>query len=101
MPNLQKHKIELGSKEHADLRQKRAKLDGTDVASKRLFIGRLPLTVNASDLRLALGAGVCFIHWLLDRKTNLVRRRTHLFCYTHSNKHAAERALVLFLVVLV
>merc|ERR1712217_467518 len=38
---------------------------------KRIFLGRLPLVIDASTIRKALGDGVEFIHWIPDKTTGL------------------------------
>jgi len=40
-------------------------------ASKRIFVGNLPLVINASIIRDLLGEGVEFIHWIPDRESGL------------------------------
>mmetsp|Transcript_9409 Transcript_9409/g.15196 ORF Transcript_9409/g.15196 Transcript_9409/m.15196 type:complete len:523 (+) Transcript_9409:53-1621(+) len=49
---------------------KRAKHEGKP-PSERIFVGNLPLVIDASTLRSTLGPGVAFIHWIPDRKTGL------------------------------
>lgn len=39
--------------------------------STRLFLGKLPLLVSASQIQEALGEGVKLIHWLVDHKSKL------------------------------
>jgi len=49
---------------------KRAKHSARD-PSDRLFVGNLPLVINATQIKEALGAGVEMIHWIKDRNTDL------------------------------
>ena len=39
--------------------------------SSRLFVGKIPLVIDATKLKNALGGGVKLIHWLADKKTGL------------------------------
>lgn len=39
--------------------------------SQRLFVGNLPLVIDSSTVRNALGSGVRYIHWIPDRTTGL------------------------------
>jgi hypothetical protein len=39
--------------------------------SDRLFVGKMPLLVDAVQVRAALGAGVSLVHWLKDKQTGL------------------------------
>mmetsp|Transcript_79459 Transcript_79459/g.177971 ORF Transcript_79459/g.177971 Transcript_79459/m.177971 type:complete len:509 (-) Transcript_79459:81-1607(-) len=50
--------------------KRRAKHGGKD-PSKRIFVGSIPLVIDASTLKEALGGGVKMIHWIADRTTGL------------------------------
>jgi predicted sulfurtransferase len=39
--------------------------------SSRLFVGKIPLVIDATKLKNALGGGVKHIHWLADKSTGL------------------------------
>lgn len=49
--------------------KKKQKLDKEP--STRLFVGNLPLVIDAQTIRKALGKGVKLIHWIPDRQTGL------------------------------
>lgn len=63
---LQKRKAQQQSEGPMQKKQKT-----TAPPSTRLFLGKLPLLVNASQLREALGKGIKLIHWIVDHKSKL------------------------------
>lgn len=46
--------------------------------SERIFVGALPLVINATMIREALGGGVKLVHWITDRTTGLWYGNTFL-----------------------
>mmetsp|Transcript_121834 Transcript_121834/g.234995 ORF Transcript_121834/g.234995 Transcript_121834/m.234995 type:complete len:514 (+) Transcript_121834:65-1606(+) len=50
--------------------KKRAKHEGKK-PSKRIFVGNLPLVIDATAIKNVLGDAVKLIHWIPDRKTGL------------------------------
>eukprot|EP00931_Biecheleriopsis_adriatica_P106410 TRINITY_DN80871_c0_g1_i2.p1 TRINITY_DN80871_c0_g1~~TRINITY_DN80871_c0_g1_i2.p1 ORF type:complete len:521 (-),score=119.91 TRINITY_DN80871_c0_g1_i2:43-1605(-) len=55
----------------AEKTAKRRAKHGDKPPSKRLFVGGLPLVIDAKAIRETLGDGVEFIHWIPDRETGL------------------------------
>eukprot|EP00933_Yihiella_yeosuensis_P060558 TRINITY_DN63307_c0_g1_i1.p1 TRINITY_DN63307_c0_g1~~TRINITY_DN63307_c0_g1_i1.p1 ORF type:complete len:528 (-),score=140.07 TRINITY_DN63307_c0_g1_i1:150-1733(-) len=51
--------------------KKRREKYAENAPSKRLFVGKLPLTVNLKEVKEALGSGVRALQWIVDKETRL------------------------------
>jgi len=83
------------------LKQKAAREDGprkkkqrvAAPPSSRLFVGKMPLVVDATKLRNALGGGVTLIRWLADHKTQAFYGSAFLECESVAHaQRAVDRA---------